>query len=536
MLALFLRLWSLGNVPPSASMDEASIGYNAYSVLKTGVDEFGEFPLISQRGYDDWRRSTYLFLVIPSVSLFGLNAFAIKLPAVILSIITIYATYKMVLLMFPKRSSFSLAIALLVALSLAISPWHIYISRLGHESNAYLSFLVFGVLALLLGEKRKNWKLILLSSIFFILSMISYYPGQVFIPLFVAGSFFIFRKNITSIILSNKKIIIPFFVLGALTIPIFINIFSPKALIRFQGTGIFMSQPDRSFEYAIKRAEAIEQGDFFKIIIYNRRVLMVRQFSEGYIVHLNPKWLFTNSHAEPFKASNMGLLYFVEIPFVLIGIIVFLFSRAVDPKIRKLFILWFLLAPFPAALATQAPHAMRSYTFLPMWQIFSAFGIWYAFFNWKKFYFPRLVVFIALVTFNLATFYKNYFFIFPREQSPSFHYALSKTIPYVLSNQDKYNKIIFSNRDNLYQSYMLFLFYSKYDPLLYQKHGGTKSGGYAETHSIGKYEFRPIVWLSEKEKNTLYVGNITDFPSTIHARAKFSQLNGEDAIKVVEGK
>ena len=80
-LAAFLRLWSFGSVPPSASLDEASIGYNAYSVLKTGVDEFGSFPIVSQRGYDDYRRSTYLFLVVPFVGLFGLNTAAVRFPA-----------------------------------------------------------------------------------------------------------------------------------------------------------------------------------------------------------------------------------------------------------------------------------------------------------------------------------------------------------------------------------------------------------------------------------------------------------------------
>src|SRR3989344_5975196 len=93
MLAAFLRFWQLGNVPPSASMDEASIGWNAYSVLKTGVDEYGEFPLISQRGYDDWRRSTYLFLTIPFIALLDLQIVAVRLPAVILSILTIWAMY-----------------------------------------------------------------------------------------------------------------------------------------------------------------------------------------------------------------------------------------------------------------------------------------------------------------------------------------------------------------------------------------------------------------------------------------------------------
>ena len=140
LIAIFLRFWNLGGVPPSASMDEASIGYNAYSILKTGLDEFGQVPLISQRGYDDYRRSTYLFLVSPSVGIFGLNAFSIRLPAAVLSVLTVFATYYIMLLLFTKRLPQANILALLASFLLAISPWHIYISRLGHESNSFLSF------------------------------------------------------------------------------------------------------------------------------------------------------------------------------------------------------------------------------------------------------------------------------------------------------------------------------------------------------------------------------------------------------------
>jgi len=109
-------------------------------------------------------------------------------------------------------------------------------------------------------------------------------------------------------------------------------------------------------------------------------------------------------------------------------------------------------------------------------------------------------------------FVKNYFLVFPKEQSKSFHYALGKTVPYVIENQDKYEKIVFSNDNNLYQSYMVFLYYSKYDPALYQKQGGTISGGYAETHKFGKYEFRPIDWKKEKKGKTLYIVNPSEVP------------------------
>lgn len=552
LLAAFLRVWNLGNVPSSASLDEASIGYNAYAVLKTGGDEYGEFPLISQRGYDDWRRSTYLFLVAPFVASFGLNTVSIRLPAVILSILTILATYYITLSLFSKRSEFSSNVALLVSFLLAISPWHIYLSRLGHESNACLSFLVFGVLFFLQGQKSKSASKILLSMIFFTLSMISYYSGQAFIPLFVVGLFFIFRKNLFSIVRSDKKILVAFIIFIILLVPIFWAIFSPEALIRFQGTSTFKSEShSEMFAKLVKlRNEAVEKNDMFGIVIYNRRLFPVQVFIEGYITHFNPQWLFMNSSSEPFKAPNMGLLYLWEAPLIIIGFVVFFLSRGLDEKAKKLIFLWFFLAPLPAAIATQAPHAMRSYSILPTWQIFTAFGLTYAFYNAKdymgsafnrsdyelrKFNILILSAFVFFISISLLTFYKNYFITFPKEQSRSFQYALSKTIPYVLSQQKDYSKIVFSNKDNLYQSYMFFLFYSKYDPSLYYQQGGTKSGGFAETHKFGKYEFRPITW-GEENKNGLYIGNTDEFPQEIVIKQAFINLDGKEVIKVAEKK
>jgi len=545
VLSAFLRFWNLGGVPPSASMDEASIGYNAYSVLKTGGDEYGELPIISQRGYDDWRRSTYLFLTIPFITLFDLNAVSVRLPAVILSILTVWATYFLVKELFTlnkkkmEDGKWKMEnIALMAAGFLAISPWHIYISRLGHESNACLSFLVFGVLFFLQGNKEKSMSKIFLSLIFFTLSMISYYSGQVFIPLFVVGLLFLYRKNILSIVLSDKKTLIPFLIFLIILIPVVMAIFSPEALVRFQGTSTF--KPEAHLEMFAKRVEmrniALENNDLIGTIIYNRHLFPTQVFIEGYLSHFKIEWLFTNSSNEPHKVPNLGLLYIWQSPFILLGIVAFIFSRFIDARAKQLIFLWFFLGPLPAGLATQAPHAMRSYNFVLIWQIFAAYALGYAFYKLQKFKILTLFAFAIFILFSLLTFYKNYFVTFPKEQSRSFQYTLSQAIPYVLLVQDKYDRIVFSNQDNLYQSYMFFLFYSKYDPKLYQKLGGTKSGGFAETHSFGKYEFRPIKWDNEfKDPDILYVGNNEDFPENVETIKAVDYLNGELGIKIVKG-
>src|SRR3990167_8737038 len=85
VVGVFLRFYQLVSVPPHPSLDEVSIGYNAYSILKTGGDEYGtKFPILL-RAYDDWRPALYVYLVIPFVALFDLTVLSVRLPSVILS-------------------------------------------------------------------------------------------------------------------------------------------------------------------------------------------------------------------------------------------------------------------------------------------------------------------------------------------------------------------------------------------------------------------------------------------------------------------
>src|SRR4030042_267830 len=73
--AVALRFYQLGSVPASPDWDEVALGYNAYSILKTGRDEYGTFLPLSIRSYDDYKPPLYTYLTVPSVALFGLSAF-----------------------------------------------------------------------------------------------------------------------------------------------------------------------------------------------------------------------------------------------------------------------------------------------------------------------------------------------------------------------------------------------------------------------------------------------------------------------------
>src|SRR3989344_72155 len=96
LLSAILRLWQLGNVPPSPDWDEVALGYDAYSIIHTGKDEFGKFLPVVLRSFDDYKPALYSYLAIPPILLFGLNVFAVRLPSAIFGIIAVVSVYFLV--------------------------------------------------------------------------------------------------------------------------------------------------------------------------------------------------------------------------------------------------------------------------------------------------------------------------------------------------------------------------------------------------------------------------------------------------------
>lgn len=528
-LSAVLRLYNLSLVPPSPSLDEVSIGYNAFSILKTGSDEYGNYLPSLLRAYDDFRPALYVYLVIPFIQLFDLSVLAVRLPSVILSFLTVFSTYfltkTLVVIGLKTREKAKTAeiLAQITTLLLTISPWHIYLSRLGHEVNAGLAFFIFGLTFFL----RKH---IVLGLLFFTFSFMSYQAEKVFIPLFVLVLFVLFFKEFPP---RKKQIFFGCVACLIIVLPLIRDSFAPNALIRFSATNALTSQQDRFQKEAFLFAKAKQYNDIFGQIIHNRRTVSLAIVAENYFSHFNPFWLFGNISEDKHKVPNLGLLYLWEAPFILVGL--FFLLKAFTKKIFWLIILWMILSPLPGAITTNAPHAMRSYTFLPTWQFIAGIGIYMLYFHTQKikaFTYLFLVFFCIVIFLSVGYFSYNYYVVFPKTWSASFQYAMRDTMRYVFTNANN-KKVVFSNENNLYQSYMFFLFYSKFDPFIYLSSGGTKSGGFAEKHYLSKYEFRPIDWLRESAKG-IYIGNINDFPKSIIFSKTFANLDGKPVIGIVE--
>lgn len=527
IIASVFRIYNLQQVPPSPSIDEVSIGWNAYSLLKTGKDEYGNRFPITLRAYDDYRPALYVYLVMPFVAIFGLTTMAVRLPSSILSIITVYTTYELVYSFSKKYRN----TALLAAFFLAISPWHIYISRLGHEVNAGLSFLLLGLLFFVKYTGKTVTIYLLLSAFFLSLSFGSYQSEKIVVPVIV-------------ILLSiyNKKILMQHFRTTLMacgigivcSIPTIYSTLSPEGLLRYKGTTAFSITSSYYQEEQQLFVKALQNGDSFSRILYTPKLRPIKVFLINYFDHFKPQWLFTGTAEESHKVPYTGLLYIWEGIFLFIGI----YALHKKKNMSLLYFCFVLLvtAFVPAAITTQTPHAMRSFTALPSYQILAAVGIVYFFSLFsKRLSLLLFVAFLGTVLFYVYKMSFNYFVVFPKTQSESFSYALYNSFSTVKEIGKKYNKIIFSNIIGAsrfsYPSYMFFLFYSKYDPDTYLTFGGTKSGSFTAEHYFDKYEFKNIS-KEEREKDALYISTYSDEKNGEHIQYISKYLDNDPGVMI----
>lgn len=558
-IAAVLRLYRLGEVPPSPDWDEASLGYNAYSIMKTGRDEYGEFLPFILRSFDDYKPALYTYVIIPFIALFDLNIFSVRLPSALFGILTVLTTYVLVRCLFsigaraqPKSLS---GIALLSAALLAISPWHIQFSRIAFESNVGLAFNVGVILFFLKG--LKNPKFLLISFVLGAVNMYVYQSEKVFTPLLLLTLLVIFRSQVA--ILGKRWIVASFIVAFLISLPmVYLLVSNQQTLLRAKGVSIFSDQTQFLKRNAEKLLIDKRNGDVLGLFLDNRRFEYAKAIISGYISHFDLNWLFITGDLARHHAPSMGLLYIFEFPFLLLGIYFLLFGDF-DKKIKLVVCSLFLLAPLPASVTSGVPHAVRTIHFLPILQIFTAIGIavvvknvsnmrlhvlhfrikYLIFIQRKALLIQRKALLISYFLFLVLNFvyYLNQYFIQQNHlHSQEWQYGYQEAISFLRPRLNHYEKVVVSNVAPLDQSYIFFLFYLKYPPSLYQQEVRVSSGGFREEHVFGKFEFRPLRWNNElKKESILYIGRPGDFSDDARVLKRVYYMDGEEAIQIVEG-
>ncbi len=531
-IAVGFRFYKLGEVPVSPDWDEAALGYNAYSILKTGRDEYGKFLPLTIRSFDDYKPPLYVYLTVPSVALFGLSVWSTRLPSAVMGVLAVLGTFFLVRELLENKKNNT--VPLLSAFLLAISPWHIQFSRVAFETNVGDSVTIWAIAAFLAGLRKRFW--LPVSAFLFGVGMFTYHSERVFLPLMLILLLIIFAKQV--FIKKNSGAVIASAVVGILfIILLFPVLFGENGLLRLKATSTFTDTTNLLARDIEKLERDNKNGDILGLILDNRRVVYAQTVVYGYLSHYSLEWLFLTSDNPRHHAPDMGLMYIWELPFLLYGI--YWVGRHMKGPIRIVLFGWFLLAPVPAAPTTGLPHAVRTLNFLPTFQIFTALGIM-GIITANKHFLKKAAVYTiyavygSFILFNLLYFRDMYFVQQNLEDSQYWQYGYKDTVALTEKIKSKYQKVVVST--TLDQSYMFFLFYTKYDPALYLAGGGTRSGSFEEKHNgFDAYEFRPIHWSQEKRDGTiLYVGDPKDMPHGNVGNIRF--LNGKPAIELADAK
>lgn len=452
VLAFVLRFVQLENIPPSLNWDEVSHGFNAYSVLKTGSDEWGQaLPIFNFRAYGDYPLPLNLYITIPFIIIFGLSEFSIRFPHVILGTLTTVSAFFLAYGLTRNNR-----IAILTAFLTAISPWTLFTSRFVLQSNISV-FLLTTSLALFFNRDRSS-KLVTLSLISLGLSLYAYHTTRIISP-FVLLGFLIIHKEI----LKHKLNIL---IISLLFIPIPFILLGNDARARSFAVGIIDEGTVARIEELRNNSKLSKLATKF---LYNKPVYFLKEFSKNYISYFSPQFLFLKGGTQyQFSLPEHGLLYWINLPLFYIGLYSLLKKSVSGDKNYLLLLLVLLLAPIPAAITSEKFAVLRSSAMIPAPMLLIAMGIG-KLSEIKKIILSPSILISTFVILNLL-FLENYWLTYSndygRKYSQSWQYGYKEVASYIQQNSDKYAKIIMTKKYG--EPHEFLLFHLKYDPQEYK--------------------------------------------------------------------
>jgi 4-amino-4-deoxy-L-arabinose transferase-like glycosyltransferase len=469
LVTIFLRVYQLNTVPPELFGDEIDVGYQSYSILKTGKDLHNRFLPFYIRSLSEYRTPLYIYSTVPFIAIFGLNEWGVRLPAAFWGVISIIGLFLL------TRKLFNTKTALLSALLLAISPWHLQYSRASFEVTMLLAFEVFAVYFFILATKRPYY--LILSLILFGLTPYIYSTAVVFTPLIFIWLLFVYRKDFLKKEFLNKSklpIALSLLVIILCILPIIWGTYTGEAKGRFQVISIFQDSvlvdklniSRKGQDYYDLDGNKHHEDSQFERLFHNKPLIFGQIFGQNYLTAFSFDFLFSNGDPNFRQAVfEMGELYIIELISILLGLF-YLFKKSNSES--KLVVLgWLLIAPIPAALTFGGGyHATRLFLMLIPLTMINSLGVYFILKLPRKLLALKVLFFIALFI-SLGLYLHRYYSHYPLESWRWWQTGFKDEMLFIKENQNRYSKIVINN--SYEPSLIRYLFYTQYDPSKFQQ-------------------------------------------------------------------
>lgn len=440
-----LRIWEFGSIPVDLNRDEAAIGYNAYSLLHFGKDEWGKnYPFLFE-SFGDGKLPGYIYALAP-LTYFGTSNLIIRFPSLIAGMILIFLAYRIVWQVGKHKISSLVAAALT-----ATAPWAIFYSRTAYEANVGLMWLVMTLV--LIGETRIKWHL-MLAAMTYVLAVITYNTPLLLLPGVVG--FVLLLPTLTYKVKAYSSAI--FIIIGIIIAALLFPVINQKQGITIFSDPTVMSVINNNYSQAT---------DNFDRLINNKYLYWTKIIGTNFFHTISPLFLVFNGGSHPWHGiPNRGHVFILV---YILGIYVlgsFLTNRKRFISQERSW--WFiaLIAVFPAIITVDAPHATRSLLFLYLIGVLAAIP-------WRKMQRLIQIGILVIVSLECLLYSYRYLVIFKHQQAPAWPVGISQAIKTALAESSEESRpIVMVSQDGNDligdQLYIYTLLQAQMDPMTYQ--------------------------------------------------------------------
>ncbi len=468
LVTLLLRTIQLQSNPAGFFRDEADKGYTAYCLIQTGQDQTGKAHPLFVRELTRTTSAVYQYLSIPSLWLFGVNEFAVRLPAALGGTLSVLAVYLL------ARRWWGKDIAFWAGLFVCLSPWSLLLSRWANQSILLTASIPFAVYFFIQNQRERytlpflqtekigivsqstqnracshpSEKKVHFAAIFFLIAMYTYAPARLFIPVFAVLLWLLpftpgLFKHFNGMDYFRSFVVFwMMFVIGCVPLVLHLILDSAESTSRLSDITILRGQP-----------------------VWD----LLLEWLQNYGLHLSPAFLFAEGDQNLRHNTNVfGQLHWYLLPLLLLGLWRTLRKREWRDRVL---LVWVLCFPISAALTSESiPHALRGVFAVPVVHLIAAYGI-LEFQHLTRTYpqiisakLKRALVVLWMVSVVLlpSIYLYDLFFRYPVYSAPHWQYGYQQAIEWWQEQRQPGEKVVVSGIAEY--PYIFFLFSDRYEP------------------------------------------------------------------------
>lgn len=474
IIGMLIRIVGIADMPNALNCDEASAGYEAFSLLNYGIDRNGNHNPSFLVAWGSGQNALLTYLIIPLIKIFGLKTIAIRLPMAILGCVSLVILY----LLLRKISNKKLAIIGLAFF--AICPWHIMKSRWGLESNLFPDLILIFAYMLIKGIEDKNKILYYLSFVVAGISAYAYGTSYYFLPVFLIPLLIILirQKKITI-----KQAILSIVIVGIVSLPVILYVVI-NTLNLEQINLPFLTVPKLKVN-RYKELTSIFSGKFFKTSTNN-------------LMHGLGILIFQYDGLPWNSIMPFGTMYLFSTFFTIIGIIdSFRKDKKAEVKYSYLFNIWFIVSIILTCICD--PNINRINIIMIPIIYYTIIGIYLIVNNRKKVAIGIVILYI--ISFGL---FINKYFKQDCDTYGTFASDLQEVMEYTKEIASEPNKKVYiTNKIN----YIFALYYTQFDTNDYVKTVDYEDENveFRQVNSFGNYYLQSIDEIKNEENNAYVI-------------------------------